>query len=329
VRDLGREFDHLNAEQKVAVEESGNTAVLAGPGSGKTATLVIKVAHLLSEVIEPPAGVACITYNNDAVREFRNRLGEFGIYAGRHLFLGTVHSFCLNCVLRPYAGLVNPRYKDGVVVAGPRGAEVLLAKTLSRHIPEARVEYYGSQITRLRRAQFCGEDTSGFDERDFLVVKDYDALLADERLVDFEGMVGLALEFIRSHAWIRDLLAARFPWLIVDEYQDLGGPLHAIVTTLRDRAEMNVFAVGDPDQTIYDFTGANPRYLQTLAQRDDFRVIRLKFNYRSGRKLIVASQAALAPEQPRDYEPDPARVDQGKCSSLKRAITSKITLQRR
>jgi DNA helicase-2/ATP-dependent DNA helicase PcrA len=301
----------LNAEQKVAVEESGNTAVLAGPGSGKTATLVIKVAHLLSRVIQPPAGVACITYNDDAVREFRNRLCEFGIYAGKHLFLGTVHSFCLNCVLRPYAGLVNPRYKDGVVVAGPRHAEILLAKALSQHVPEARVEYYGSNITRLRRAQFCGEDTSGFDDRDFQVVIDYDRLLADERLVDFEGMLGLALELIRSHAWIRDLLAARFPWLIVDEYQDLGGPLHAIVTTLIDRADMNVFAVGDPDQTIYDFTGANPRYLQTLAQRDDFRAIRLKFNYRSGRKLIAASQAALPPEQPRDYQADPERLDQG------------------
>lgn len=68
------------------------------------------------------------------------------------------------------------------------------------------MEYYGSNITRLRRAQFCGGDTSGFDDRDFPVVIDYDRLLADERLVDFEGMVGLALELIRSHAWIRDLL---------------------------------------------------------------------------------------------------------------------------
>ena len=251
MHDLRQQFERLNAEQKAAVKESGNTAVLAGPGSGKTATLVLKVAHLLSEVIEPPAAIACITYNNDAVREFRNRLGEFGIYAGRHLFLGTVHGFCLNCVLRPYARLVDARYKDGVVVAGPRHAEILLAKALSEHIPEARVDYYSSNITRLRRTQFCGEDASGFDDRDFEVVKDYDGLLANESLVDFEGMVGFALELIRSHTWVRDLLAARFPWLIIDEYQDLGGPLHAIVTTLIDHAGINVFAVGDPDQTIY------------------------------------------------------------------------------
>ena len=124
-------------------------------------------------------------------------------------------------------------------------------------------------------------------------------------------MVGLALELLRSFSWIRDLVAARYPWLIVDEYQDLGGPLHAIVTTLVDHAGVKVFAVGDPDQTIYEFTGADPRYLKELEGREDFKPFRLKFNYRSGRKLISAGQAALAPESPRDYEPDPDKQDQG------------------
>jgi DNA helicase-2/ATP-dependent DNA helicase PcrA len=311
MHDLHHEFERLNLGQQAAVKEAGNTAVLAGPGSGKTATLVIKVAHLLAEIVEPPAGVACITYNNDAVREFRNRLSEFGLYSDRRLFLGTVHSFCLNCILRPYARLVFPRYKDGIGVAGPHHSELLLSKALSQHLPEVRPEYYTATITRFRRARFCGEDTSGFDDRDLPAVEEYEALLAAEQFIDFEAMVGQALEMVRAHGWIRELLAARFPWMIVDEYQDLGGPLHAIVTTLIDRAGVRVFAVGDPDQTIYDFTGADPRYLQELAGRQDFRSIRLKFNYRSGRKLIDASQAALAPEQPRDYRPDPKRDDQG------------------
>jgi len=315
--DLNREYARLNDRQREAVSHDGNTVVLAGPGSGKTATLVIKVAHLLSGVLEPPGGLACITYNNDTVREFRNRLSEFGIHAERRLFLGTVHSFCLNCVLRPYAGIVHSRFAAGVAVAGPNRAEILLERALSRVIPNTKVAYYVPTLTRLRRRKVCGEDISGFDDRDPIVLDEYEKLLSAEHLVDFEWMVTLALELIRDNAWIRNMLSARFRWLIVDEYQDLGGPLHRIVTSLADDAGVRVFAVGDPDQTIYDFTGADPRYLVELSQRPDFKSIRLKFNYRSGRTLIDASQAALAPEEPREYEPDPQGADKGEVFFVK------------
>jgi DNA helicase-2/ATP-dependent DNA helicase PcrA len=311
MHDLRREFERLNERQQESVLEPGNTAVLAGPGSGKTATLVVKAAQLLAEVVKPPQRIACITYNNDAVQEIRTRMAEFGLYAGRRLFLGSVHSFCLNCVLRPYAGLVHPRYRGGVNVAIPDEADSMLAAILEKHLPEIRSEYYFPDITRFRRAQFCGEDISGFDNRNALAVAEYNLILEKAGLIDFEGMVGLALQLLRDFSWIRDLLVARYPWLIVDEYQDLGGPLHGIVTTMIDRVGVSVFAVGDPDQTIYEFTGADPRYLQELSNRPDFKSIRLKFNYRSGQKLIKAGQAALSPETPRDYEPNPGRTDTG------------------
>jgi DNA helicase-2/ATP-dependent DNA helicase PcrA len=283
---------------------------MAGPGSGKTATLVVKLVHLKAEVVSPPAGIACITFNNDAVREIKNRLIEFGVYSGRSLFVGTVHSFCLNCIVRPYAALVDSRYRNGLNVAAAEEANQLLDIAIARNLPDTKPEFYRATMTRYRRARFCNEDVSGFDDRNEKVLSDYEQGLNEYNFIDFEGMVGLALQFIRGHSWIRGLLAARFPWLAVDEYQDLGGPLHAIVTALID-AGINVFAVGDPDQTIYDFTGAHPKYLQSLSERSDFTSVRLKFNYRSGRRLIAAGQAALAPEEPRGYEADPTRTDQG------------------
>lgn len=314
--DLRTEFLKLNENQREAVTNNGNTVVLAGPGSGKTATLVLKVAHLLADVLPEFGAVACITYNNDAVREVKRRFVEFGIYPGRRLFLGTVHSFCLNCILRPYAALIGPEFKDGVSVAGPRHAELLLEKALSRAGIAEKVEYYTARFTRLRRKKICGEDLSDFDDSDMDVLAEYEKLLALERLVDFESMIGIASEMLSANDWIRDLIACRFPWLVVDEYQDLGGPLHRIVTTAV-RGGANVFAVGDPDQTIYDFTGANPKYLDDLSKRSDFRGIRLKFNYRSGRRLIDASQAALSPPEPRGYAPDPAHSDLGEVFFLK------------
>jgi DNA helicase-2/ATP-dependent DNA helicase PcrA len=130
---LSEEFLRLNDDQKNAVRHDDNTVVLAGPGSGKTATLVVKVGHLVSEKVALPCGVACITFNNDAVREFRNRLGHIGIHAGQSLFLGTVHSFCLNCIVRPYAAISDARFGGGIAVAGEDRANELLdeaAKTI-------------------------------------------------------------------------------------------------------------------------------------------------------------------------------------------------------
>lgn len=314
---LNEEFRRLNDDQKNAIRRDENTVVLAGPGSGKTATLVVKIGHLLSARISPPSGLACITFNNDAVREFRNRLGQLGIHARQGLFLGTVHSFCLNCVVRPYAPLIDARFQSGISVAGEDRAEELLDEAARTIVANADIRWMSARLTRLRRAIACGEDTSGFEDTDPQIVIAYEGLLLREGLLDFEGIIITALNLITQYEWVRRFLAARFHWLVVDEYQDLGGPLHRIVTSLVDNAGIRAFAVGDPDQTIYDFTGANPQYLNELASRPDFVPIRLKFNYRSGQRIIDASQAALAPTEPRGYVPDPKRQTQGEVFFLK------------
>lgn len=314
---LADEFEQLNDEQKDAVRCPDNLVVLAGPGSGKTATLVVKIAQLLSERIDPPSGLACITYNNEAVGEFRRRLARLGVTPRKGVFLGTVHSFCLNCILRPYAPLVSARFKKGIQVANQEQVEQVFAAAVEEHQPGSDPRWLGPVITRYRRARACGENVSGFGDKDPLVAQALEEGLLKAGLIDFEGMVTSALELIKAHAWIREMLAARFPWLLVDEYQDLGGPLHQIVTTLADDAAIKVFAVGDPDQTIYDFTGASPKYLEALAARADFEDIRLKFNYRSGQRLIDASQAALAPAQPRGYVAHKSQKEPGEVYLLK------------
>jgi DNA helicase-2/ATP-dependent DNA helicase PcrA len=308
--ELAREFKRLDSRQKQAVEHSQNTAVLAGPGSGKTATLVLKVAHLLADEVPDFASLACITYNHEAVKELKKRLSEMGIYQGRKLFLGTVHSFCLNCILRPYVGLAFPTFRSGISVVAPKESDALLERALLRTGVNEKVSYLWPTLTRLRRNIICSEDISGYADSDLEVLKEYESSLNKENGVDFESMVGLSVKILEENTWVADLVISRFPWLVIDEYQDLGGPLHHIVKALVDHGS-KIFAVGDPDQTIYDFTGADPKYLVALAQRPDFKAIRLKFNYRSGRRLIDASQAALDPDEPRGYEPDPKRQDQG------------------
>lgn len=309
---LSAEFDRLNDEQQQAVLSRGNTVVLAGPGGGKTATLAVKAAYLLAEKVSPPRAVACITYNNDTVEELRARLRELGVTASRRLFVGTVHSFCLNCVVRPYARIAIPEADQELRVAGRALSRELLQRAMDDVGASQRLEEVEPVLTRLRRMRACLEDISGFDAQHVDACQRYEDLLWNEHRLDFEGMVIEALKLLNEHQWIGRLLAARYPWLIVDEYQDLGGPLDRLVTSLVDAVGMRVYAVGDPDQTVYDFTGANPRYLQELAERQDFQTLRLKFNYRSGKRLIAASQAALGPdEQDRGYEPHPGAAEPG------------------
>ena len=99
------DYDGLNPRQVEALTTEGHCAVRAGPGSGKTRVLVSKVAYLLRHRVTGPRGVACITYNNECVRELRKRLLSRGMRPGEQLFLGTVHSFCLSSIVGPFGRL--------------------------------------------------------------------------------------------------------------------------------------------------------------------------------------------------------------------------------
>ena len=310
MRALENAFGELNKYQKKAVLASRNIVVLAGPGSGKTATLVVKAAYLLAERIPAPRGLACITFNNEAAGEFRKRLAQLGVNPGERVFLGTLHSFCLNCVLRPLGGLQTSIVTPDKIVPEEEREKILL--DAAEEVQEGLRPYdLQSTITRLRNRMACNEDISGFADSDLQILEKYSATLRSRNLIDFDGMVLDSLTLLQSEPWIAEILAAKFPWILVDEYQDLGGPLHKIIEMLASKGSICIFAVGDPDQSIYDFAGADPKYISELTKRLDFKTVRLNFNYRSGKRLIAASQAALAPDEPRDYQPDPKTKNEG------------------
>lgn len=300
--------DRLNPEQQAAVESVSNTVVLAGPGSGKTDTIVLKVATLMQREVQPPRGVACITYGNDAVREFTIRLRHLGIRSDRRLFLGTVHGFCLNRVLRPYAALAGDPTLATPSVLSPATQRDAVQAALDAVGVSDNPQYFDGTLTKIRRALALDESLGPFDERHVEVARAYDAALASNGHIDFEAMTLTALRMIETVPDVAELIVARYPWIAIDEYQDLGGPLHRIVLAL-ERAGSRIFAVGDPDQCIFGFTGADPRYLDELANRESFEAITLRFNYRSGAKLITAAEASLA--SPRNYRADPDRADEG------------------
>jgi DNA helicase-2/ATP-dependent DNA helicase PcrA len=284
-----------NREQWAAYQSKGHCVVLAGPGSGKTKTLTIKMARMLSEDIEPPRGAACITFNSECAGELRRRLERLGINESRNVFVGTIHSLCLKHVVLPYARLAGVDIPEKVAVALPseqdKFYEEAFAEVYGAGRPvEGRTGFDKYRRTHLDRDSLAwrGDDTETAD-----LIEKYEAILRKNGLIDFDDMVLLGLRLIEQHPWVRRGLQARFPILVVDEYQDLGLPLHRIVLALCFEGGIRLFAVGDPDQSIYGFTGADPELLNELAARPSVERIQLQFNYRSGQKIIDASEVAL------------------------------------
>lgn len=291
-----------NPEQSEAVRERGHCVVLAGPGSGKTKTLTTAMAQVLTEDVVDPRGVACITYNNECAIELETRLAAFGIDGSDRNFVGTVHSFALTQVIMPYARCLAGLPPDDVRVATRdemrAAVEVAYATVFDDQFdPHARWQF--AEEKRRREVDRSLAHWRGRNPELADFIESYEAELRRRGLIDFDDMPLIAYRMIRDHSWIRSAIRARFPILFVDEYQDLGHALHELVLLLCFAGGIRLFAVGDADQSIYGFTGANPELLQSLVARPDVREIRLRFNYRSGAKIIRASLGALGEE--RDY----------------------------
>jgi DNA helicase-2/ATP-dependent DNA helicase PcrA len=301
-------FERLNDEQRAAVSSSSDCVVVAGPGSGKTDTITAKVAHLLLDDVPAPQRVACLSYGNDAAEEFASRLRSLGIATDGRLFTGTAHSFCLSAVIRPYAALAGmPELASPTVLS--RHSELLalgdVIGELGLAVTPSSVQY---TVQRIRRARAVGDPMSSFDAQDVRIADKYEAHILARREIDFEGMVLTGLQIIRSQPAIADLVVSRYPWLAVDEYQDLFKPLHQLVLALR-LAGAHVFAVGDPDQCVNEWAGGDPHYLQQLRETPGVQTIELRFNYRSGGRIVAAAQAGLG--QARNYRAQPHREAEG------------------
>ena len=286
-----------NLGQWQAYESQGHCVAVAGPGSGKTKTLTIKLARMLAEDVRPPRGIACITYNNECVRELKRRLDQLGVSESRTMFIGTIHSFCLVNILKPYGRMAGLDVPEPVAVAGPSVEQELFDNA------QETVFHYGDGIRRAEmdwyRRTYLDRDGPDWrvDEAPvFNVIEAYERELRSSGFIDFDDMMLLGLKLIQNHEWVRRLLKARFPILVVDEYQDLGLPLHRIVLQLCFKAGMRLLAVGDPDQSIYGWTGAQPKLLRELADRHDVEEVSLRMNYRCGTTIVRASEMLLGLE---------------------------------
>jgi len=293
---LAAEGLRKNEGQWKAYESEGNCVILAGPGSGKTKTLTIKMARMLAEDVRPPRGIACITYNNQCARELRRRLADLGVEDGKRTAIGTLHSFCLQHIVLPYARLAGIAVPEPLKVAVVDERDKCWAAAVEaiKGVDEPpRNWIFRCDVYRRTHLDRDKPEWYGDYEDVAKIIEAYENALLADGLMDFDAMVLTGLRLVEQHEWVRKALRARFPILVVDEYQDLGHALHRIVLCLCFQANVRLVAVGDPDQSIYGFTGAEPALLQDLAKRDGIEPVELQLNYRCGPTIIQASEAAL------------------------------------
>lgn len=299
-----------NPEQLEAVNVHTNCVVLAGPGSGKTKTLTAAMARCLLEEVDEPRGIACITYNNECALELEQRLAALGIDPSERIFVGTVHSFALTQIILPYSKIALPEFQNGIRVG--------TTEELDRYVDEAYRNIGGVEnvkaawnIAKSKRITCIDRNQPEWrleNPRAAKLVEEYERLLRLNGLIDFDDMPLIAVRMLNQHAWIREAIAAKFPILFVDEYQDMGLALHKLVGSLCFETGIRLFAVGDPDQSIYAFSGANPALLEGLTQREGMKVIRLELNYRCGKSIVKVSDTALG--ENRAYR-SPEGMDEG------------------
>ena len=290
-----------NPGQLSAYESTGHCVLLAGPGSGKTKTLTVKLARMIAEDVHDPRGIACITYNNECARELETRLADLGIQPSCRVFIGTVHSFSLTQIVIPYEKPAGLNLPNNFKIASVRQQRAAMeqAYILAIDGPDDPHRRWRLSMDRYRRS-ILDRTSDVWQTQDPTLanlVEAYEAELRRNGLIDFDDMPLLALRALINHEWVRKAVLAKYPVLAVDEYQDLGHALHSMVLGLCFRTGIRLLAVGDADQSIYGFTGANPELLQRLSGRQDVQTIRLPFNYRCGSQIVAASEYALGEDR--------------------------------
>lgn len=290
-----------NPGQIAAYNSAGHCVVLAGPGSGKTKTLVLKLARVLAEDVRPPRGAACITYSQECARELMRRLERLGLREASNLFVGTVHGFCLRHLLIPYSHLAGLPVPNPITVATTQQCDQIFRQVGGRLFGVGH-PYKQGDMSRHRRVHLDRNEPAWRAQAELAALAEgYEAELRRLGQVDFDDLVIFGEILVARHNWVLPLVQAKFPVLAVDEYQDLGVPLHRMVKRFAFDGGIRLFAVGDADQSIYGFAGADATLLAELAERDDVEVVQLRINYRSAGQIIRASELALGEE--RGYVP--------------------------
>lgn len=289
----------LNEPQQRAVAcLQGPLLIVAGAGSGKTRVLTFRIANLLEHGV-PPYRILAITFTNKAAREMRERVDALIGDAAQDVWLSTFHSFCarfLRMELEHYG-----RYAKNFVIYDAADSKGLLRECLKelnideKHTAPGAVQAHISDAKNrlLDVAAFTAQATDFFAEQVAKIYALYQSKLQENNALDFDDLLMLTVELLTKNEELRTKYQKKFQYILVDEYQDTNGAQYAI-TKLLAAEHRNICVVGDADQSIYGWRGADMRNIMNF-EKDypEATVILLEQNYRSTKNILAAANAVI------------------------------------
>jgi len=291
-------LDQLNPQQRSAVTAGeGPVLVLAGPGSGKTRVLTQRIAYLIGYEGVRPYQMLAVTFTNKAAREMEHRVQNLlGDEMTRGLLLGTFHSTCAR-ILRRESERLSVSGEFVIYDADDQQSLVKNAiKELNLNDKLYRPVAVHAAISRAKNELLGPDDFPVQTYRDEAVkriYKRYQELLQQSNAVDFDDLLLLTARLLEEQPDVRDKYARRFHHVLVDEFQDTNQAQYLLVRQLSS-VYNNLFVVGDPDQSVYRWRGADYRNVQRFEQ--DFpgaQTILLEQNYRSKQTILDAAMAVI------------------------------------
>ncbi len=339
------EYAKLNPAQKEAVDTiEGPVMVIAGPGTGKTQVLGMRVANILKKTQMRPSNILCLTYTTSGTKEMRERLRSIIGPDAYGITVSTIHSFC-NDLIQQYPQLfvdfrvqeqvssieqlkiVRKAIKElgaGSVLYNPvaerdRAADVLdrIAQIKKEGIsPEAlkeHVQIYVEEIKKTPTGRDRDMESKSYKDdlkkvqqfEEFITVYTaYGDALTKSYRYDYDDMILVTLEALKENDWLLETLQERYMYILVDEFQDLNGAQNRVLDILTTYEHVdhspNIFVVGDDDQAIFRFQGANIGNMKSFIDRfTETELITLTENYRSTQSVLDAASDVIAKNEER------------------------------
>ncbi len=294
-------YDTLNKEQAAAVRQTeGPVLILAGAGSGKTRVITHRIAYLMDECGVNPWNILAITFTNKAAGEMRERVDDLIGFGAESVWISTFHSMCVR-ILRRHIELLG--YEPSFTIYDTDDQKSLMkeiCKYLKIDTKELREREILSEISSAKNELITPlqyrEENIGVSFRNKRIADAYDEYqrrLRKNNAVDFDDLLMLTVELFHSHDEVLGSYQNRFRYIMVDEYQDTNNAQFELVRLLAGKYR-NLCVVGDDDQSIYRFRGANIRNILDFEKvYPDALVVKLEQNYRSTQNVLDAANAVI------------------------------------
>ncbi|MGC7847500.1 DNA helicase PcrA [Desulforudis sp. 1088] len=292
-------LDQLNPAQARAVTHPGGPLlVVAGAGSGKTRVLTCRVAYLMRHLGVPAHQILAITFTNKAAREMRERIEKLVPFAVRDIWISTFHAACLRILRRDIAAL---GYDRGFVIYDEGDQQTVVKSCLAdldldpkKYPPRGMLTAISHQKNWLVDAEEYAAGADGYwEELVAQVYKRYQERLRENNALDFDDLLCMTVRLFREIPQVLEYYQERFRYILIDEYQDTNHAQYVLVNLLA-RRDRNLTVVGDPDQSIFGWRGADLRNIMDF-ERDypEATVVKLEENYRSTGHILDAANSVI------------------------------------